>query len=176
MYFLYLKALHIIFVITWFAGLFYIVRLFVYYAEASALGSPEKEILTKQYKLMQKRLWYGITWPSAVITAVLGTLLVIEYGAIPFWLACKLGFVVILYVYHVKCHFIFKSQQQGTSVVTSRQMRIWNEVATILLVCIVFLVVIKNLLSIFWGIIGVALLSILLFFAIRLYALWRKSE
>ena len=66
----YIKALHIIFVVTWFAGLFYIVRLFIYFVEADKEGGDVKAILQKQYKLMSKRLWYGITWPSAILTAV----------------------------------------------------------------------------------------------------------
>src|SRR5437667_12189095 len=65
----YIKSLHLIFVITWFAGLFYIVRLFVYQIEANDKPSPEKEILQKQYKIMTYRLWYIITWPSAVLAS-----------------------------------------------------------------------------------------------------------
>ena len=70
-YYNYIKSLHLIFVITWFAGLFYIVRLFVYHIEANNKPSPEKEILIKQYKLMSYRLWYIITWPSAVLATIL---------------------------------------------------------------------------------------------------------
>ena len=71
MTFQYLKALHLIFMVTWFAGLFYIVRLFIYHVEADKKEDPEKTILTHQFKLMEKRLWYGITWPSAILIAVL---------------------------------------------------------------------------------------------------------
>ena len=69
-YYNYLKSLHLIFVITWFAGLFYIVRLFVYQIEAAAKPSPEKEILQKQFRIMSYRLWYIITWPSAVLASI----------------------------------------------------------------------------------------------------------
>ncbi|MDR9488704.1 CopD family protein, partial [Salibacter sp.] len=69
---LYIKALHIIFVVTWFAGLFYIVRLFIYHTEAEQRSEPEKSILQSQFRLMEKRLWYGITWPSAVLTMIFG--------------------------------------------------------------------------------------------------------
>ena len=68
--FLYLKALHIIFVVTWFAGLFYIVRLFIYQTEAAQKPEPAREILQTQYKLMSKRLWYIITWPSAILASI----------------------------------------------------------------------------------------------------------
>ena len=64
----YIKALHIIFVVSWFSGLFYIVRLFIYFAEAEKKEEPAKKILQTQYKIMSKRLWYIITWPSAILT------------------------------------------------------------------------------------------------------------
>ena len=67
-----IKALHIIFVVTWFAGLFYIVRLFIYQREAQDKPERERAVLTEQFKLMSKRLWLGITWPSAIITSILG--------------------------------------------------------------------------------------------------------
>ncbi len=176
MYFQYLKAIHLIFVVTWFAGLFYIVRLFVYFSETEILPSPEKEILRKQYKLMQKRLWYGIAWPSAVITLIMGTLLVIEYGTVPFWLWIKLGFVLLLFVYHLICHKIFKDQQKGTSTYTSSQMRLWNEVATILLVGIIFVVVLKNAISLLWGFMGLAAFTALLLLGIKIYKILRTRQ
>src|ERR1017187_5529456 len=99
----YLLALHIIFVVTWFSGLFYIVRLFVYHAEAEKKIEPEKSILQKQYKLMEKRLWYGITWPSMIGTYVFGFWMLYEnYGLnIPAWLLLKLSFVFGLTLYHI---------------------------------------------------------------------------
>jgi len=169
MYYQYVKALHIIFVVTWFAGLFYIVRLFVYYAEAALLSSPEKEILTKQYQLMQRRLWYGITWPSSLVTLIFGTLLLLEYPSIPLWLWIKVGFVGLLLVYQVCCQLIFNNQQKGISTVTSKQLRIWNEVATVLLVGIIFLVVLKSALSLLWGMLGLVGFTLLLLFAIVIY-------
>jgi putative membrane protein len=176
MYFLYIKALHIIFIVTWFAGLFYIVRLFVYYAEADLQPSPQKEILKKQYQLMQKRLWYGITWPSAILTAIFGTLLALYYGSLPLWLILKLCLVAGLYVYHFLCHRIFTSQQNDQMLYTAQQMRIWNEVATILLVGIVFLVVLKNTLSLLWGLAGLAVFTIVLLLAIKLYKYLREKN
>ena len=67
------KSLHLIFVVTWFSGLFYIVRLFIYHVEAQKKSEMEKNILSKQYKLMQKRLWYIITWPSMLLTLFIAT-------------------------------------------------------------------------------------------------------
>ncbi|WP_162055683.1 CopD family protein [Pontibacter pamirensis] len=175
MSFFYVKALHIIFVVTWFAGLFYIVRLFIYYAEADEKPEPEKSILQRQLALMQKRLWYGITWPSAVLTLIFGLTMLYLYGAIPGWLVWKLCFVVGLYIYHFLCHRIFKQQQQGVLQYTPTQLRIWNEVATLFLISIVFLVVLKSSLSMLWGIIGLILFSAILMLAIRVYKRVRES-
>ena len=74
-----IKALHLIFVITWFAGLFYIVRLFVYHAEAKQKEDVEQRILVKQYQLMQFRLWYIITWPSAILASFFAFWNVVTY-------------------------------------------------------------------------------------------------
>jgi protoporphyrinogen IX oxidase len=176
--YLYIKALHIIFVVTWFAGLFYIVRLFIYYAETADNSEPARSILQKQYSLMQKRLWYGITWPSAVLTLIFGFSIVYTlglYNPIPTWLVWKLIFVLALYVYHFLCHKIFLQQQKGIIKYTSTQLRIWNEVATLFLISIVFLVVLKSTLSMLWGILGLILFSAMLLLAIRIYKHFREA-
>ncbi|MBJ6119133.1 CopD family protein [Pontibacter sp. BT310] len=175
-YYFYVKALHIIFVVTWFAGLFYIVRLFIYFAEAAEKPEPERTILQEQFKIMQKRLWYGITWPSAVLTLIFGLSMWNLYGGTPNWLIWKICFVIGLYVYHFLCHAIFKQQQQGTLKYTSTQLRIWNEVATLFLISIVFLVVLKSSLSMLWGIIGLILFSAILMLAIRIYKRTREKS
>ena len=92
---IYILPLHIIFMVTWFAGLFYMVRLFIYHTEAEKKPEPERTILQNQYKIMENRLWYVITWPSAILTYVLGfTLLYNLYGwNVPAWLLIKLAFV-----------------------------------------------------------------------------------
>jgi protoporphyrinogen IX oxidase len=179
MSFLYIKALHIIFVVTWFAGLFYIVRLFIYFAEAQEKSEPERSILQNQFRIMQKRLWYGITWPSAILTLLFGTSIVVTlglYDPFPGWLIWKLAFVVCLYVYHFLCHSIFKQQQSGIIRYTSTQLRIWNEVATVFLIAIVFLVVLKSALSMVWGIVGLLLFSAMLMLAIRIYKRSREAK
>jgi putative membrane protein len=117
-YYNYLKSLHLIFVITWFAGLFYIVRLFVYQIEAAQKPSPEKEILQAQYKIMTYRLWYIITWPSAILASIFAywMLFFTDLGKawlqMP-WMHVKLGFVFALYVYHGKCQQIFNQLQNN---------------------------------------------------------------
>lgn len=172
----YVKALHIIFVVTWFAGLFYIVRLFVYFAETFQDEEPKKSILQSHFQLMQKRLWYGITWPSAILTLIFGTwMFSFYYPNIPDWLWAKLILVVVLYGYHFACHAIFIQQKNNLSPYTSTQMRIWNEVATILLVGIVFLVTLKNTISMLWGLLGLAVFTAILMVAIKVYKKVREK-
>src|ERR1700710_79290 len=100
MMYLYIKALHIIFIVTWFSGMFYIVRLFIYNTEAGNRPEPEKTILRDQFNIMIRRLWFGITWPSAVLTLILGISVWSMMGALPGWLMVKLAFVLGLYLYH----------------------------------------------------------------------------
>ena len=174
MYF-YIKALHIIFVVTWFAGLFYIVRLFVYSAEANEKQEPERGILLKQFSIMQKRLWYGITWPSAILTLIFGTWMGFLFGSLPSWLLVKLLFVLGLFIYHLFLHNIFRQQQKLNFRWNSQQLRIWNEVATLFLVAIVMLAVVKQLISFIWGIVVLIAIGILLFAAIKIYKRFRKA-
>ncbi|MEP7250725.1 MAG: CopD family protein [Ginsengibacter sp.] len=174
MYF-YIKALHIIFVVTWFSGLFYMVRLFVYTAEANSKTEPERTILLNQFKVMQKRLWYGITWPSAILTLIFGTWIGILYGSLPLWLIVKLGFVVLLFIYHLSLNTIFRQQQHLLFKWSSQQLRVWNEVATIFLIAIVMLAVVKQLLSVVWGISVLIAFAILLMLAIKIYKKYRKN-
>jgi putative membrane protein len=173
MYF-YVKALHIIFIVTWFSGLFYIVRLFIYNAEAETKAEPEKSILHTQFNVMIKRLWYGITWPSAVLTLILGGWMWYLFYSLPEWLMLKLVFVAGLYAYHFSLHIIFRQQMRGEFKFTSQQLRIWNEAATVFLVAIIMLVVVKDNLSFVWGLAGLLLFVILLMSAIRLYKLLRS--
>ncbi|RKN82628.1 CopD family protein [Ulvibacterium marinum] len=170
-YYNYIKALHLIFVVTWFAGLFYIPRLFIYHIEASLKPSPEKEILGHQLKLMTKRLWFIITWPSAVLCTLFAIwLLVIMPGWLEQgWMHIKLVFVLLLFVYHLKCHQIFKQLQRDEVKYTSKFMRIWNEGATLILFAVVFLAILKSTFSWVFGLVGILGLGILLMLGIKLY-------
>lgn len=177
MAFEYLKALHIIFVITWFAGLFYIVRLFIYQAEALEKPEHEKNILSPQLNLMAQRLWYIITWPSAILTLIFGFgVLFYRWGYMKMgFMHAKLGFVLLLYIYHFICHKIYKDLQNGKAKWTSTQLRMWNEVATVLLFAIVFLIVLKSLISVAWGIVGLFALSVLMMLGIKWYKKIREK-
>lgn len=174
--YLYIKALHIIFIVTWFSGMFYIVRLFIYNTEAGEKDEPEKSILHRQFSIMIRRLWLGITWPSAVLTLILGVSVWSMLGITPGWLIIKLFFVAGLYLYHFSLHAIYKQQMKGVLSYSSQQLRIWNEVATIFLVAIVMLVVVKQNMSVVWGLVGLVLFVIILMSAIRIYKLIRTKK
>lgn len=176
--YLYLKALHIIFVVCWFAGLFYIVRLFVYYAEAQLKDSVERNILSKQLSLMTNRLWFIITWPAAVLATVFGVLMLIENPILlqqP-WMHVKLVFVILLWFYHVKCHQYVKQVENGTLKKTNSFFRIWNEGATIILFSVVFLVILKNAFNWIFGVIGIVVFSMLLMMGYKFYKKIRERK
>jgi protoporphyrinogen IX oxidase len=174
----YIKALHLIFVTTWFAGLFYIVRLFVYHAEAKQKPQPEQDILIKQYQLMQYRLWYIITWPSAVLASFFAFYLLYlnpSWLEQP-WMHVKLAFVLLLYFYHGKCHQIFKQLQKDEVKNSSNFFRIWNEGATIILFAIVFLVILKSAINWIYGVVGIFVFSILIMLGFKLYKRIREKN
>ncbi|MEO9893685.1 CopD family protein [Aurantibacter sp.] len=177
-YYNYIKALHLIFVITWFAGLFYIPRLFIYHIEASEKSSPEKEILTKQLQLMSKRLWFIITWPSAILAVVFAVILLVLMPSLlqqP-WMHVKLAFVVLLIVYHLRTHQIFRQLQNNVIKNSSNYMRIWNEGATLILFAIIFLVMLRNALNWIYGVVGLIIFGILLMLGIKLYKRIREKN
>ncbi len=177
-YYQYIKALHLIFVITWFAGLFYIPRLFVYHIEANSKPSPEKEILTEQLKLMTKRLWFIITWPSAILTTIFAAWLLILMPNLlkEDWMLIKLAFVVLLILYQFKTHQIFNQLQRDEVRYTSNFMRIWNEGSTIVLFSVVFLAILKNGIDWIFGLIGLFSLVLLLILGIKLYKRIREKN
>jgi len=167
--YLYIKSLHIIFVVTWFAGLFYTVRLFIYNVEAGERNEIERSVLRTQFSVMLRRLWYGITWPSAIGTVIFGGILWMKLGATPPWLVTKLVFVLGLLLYHASLQIIFTQQSLGVFCYSSTKLRVWNEVATIFLVSIVFLAVVKQELSALWGIVGLLVFVGILSMALGIY-------
>lgn len=176
--YLYLKALHIIFVVCWFAGLFYIVRLFVYYAEAQLKSDIEKEILSNQYQIMTHRLWYIITFPSAVLATIFGVWMLIENPTLlqmP-WMHVKLLFVALLWLYHFKCQQFVKQIQNKNLVKTSSFFRIWNEGATMILFSVVFLVILKSAINWIFGVVGIFVLALLLTLGFKFYKKMREKN
>lgn len=173
----YVKALHLIFIVTWFAGLFYIVRLFIYQTETLEKSEHERLILKPQLDLMAHRLWYIITWPSAVLTLIFGVwVLTYRWGYLQQeFMQAKLIFVLLLYVYHGYNQLLFNELQKGKARWSSTQLRLWNELSTLLLFAIVFLIVLKNTMSMAWGMLGLVGLSLVLLLAIKLYKKYRTN-
>jgi putative membrane protein len=149
--------------------MFYIVRLYIYNTEASEKTGPEREVLLRQFRIMIRRLWLGITWPSAILTLIFGPWIWYMMGNTPDWLLVKLFFVVLLYLYHFSLHILYREQQKGIFRFSSQKLRIWNEMATLLLFAIVFLASVKQILSWIFGLVGILSLAVVLMLAIRIY-------
>lgn len=178
MVYLYLKALHIIFVVSWMAGLFYIVRLFVYHTEANDRPEQERLILQKQFEIMEHRLWYIITTPAMVLTILAGAAMIWINPELlsQSWMLVKLGFVTGLLVYHFICQGIIKQLKQGIFNWSSTRFRLWNELATIFLVAIVFTVVLKSAIDWIYGLVGLILFGIIIMSAVKIYRYYRLRK
>jgi putative membrane protein len=172
----YIKALHIIFIVTWFSGMFYIVRLFIYNTEASEKPEEEKKILRAQFRIMIRRLWLGITWPSALLTLIFGPWMWVLMGSTPGWLQVKLIFVILLYGYHFSLHQLYREQMRGIFRFSSQKLRIWNELATLFLFAIVLLASVKQAMSWIGAVVGILSLAVLLMGGIRLYKRLRRNR
>lgn len=172
------KAFHIVGIVVWFAGLFYLVRLFIYHVEANQEPEPARTILKNQYQIMEKRLYNIITTPGMLVTVAMAIGLlstepdVLKEG----WLHVKLGFVVLLLGYHHYCKRLMKQLAQETCKWNSQQLRALNEAPTVMLVVIVLLAVFKNNLPTditAWGIVG---MIIAMAATIQLYARKRRKD
>jgi protoporphyrinogen IX oxidase len=164
MEYLYIKSLHIIFVVSWFSALFYIVRLFIYTKEAQSKDEQAAPVLTQQLLIMQRRLWYFIGWPSMILSLTFGLWMLVLNPALlqlP-WMWLKLIAVSLLLLYHLECQRILKQQKHGIYKWKSLQLRLFNELATVFLVVIVFLVVLKSTSGFIWGTLGMFVFAALL--------------
>ena len=178
MLYLYIKSIHIIFMVCWMAGLFYMVRLFIYHIEAKDKTEEERRILFPQFELMERRLWNIITTPAMALTAVAGVVMLYlnPYLLKTDWMLVKLAFVAGLLVYHFICQTVMFQLRRGFFTWTSTQLRIWNEVATILLVAIVFVVVLKSALNWIYGILGLFLFIFVIMSAVKIYKYYRLKK
>jgi putative membrane protein len=174
----YILAIHIIFVVCWMAGLFYMVRLFIYHTEAQERPEPDRKILSDQFEIMERKLWYIITVPSMVFVLVAGIamLILVPVWLQQSWMQIKLAFVIGLLVYHFICQNKMKQMAKGVYTWTSTQLRLWNEVATILLFAIVFLAVLKNSISWIYGVVGIILFSLIIMSGVKIYKYFRMKK
>lgn len=178
MTYLHVKALHIIFVVSWFAGLFYLPRIFVYLTEAQDRVEVEKRVLTEAYVKSSKLLLNAIMMPAMCLTLLTGaTMLYLtpEWLSQP-WMHIKLCFVAGVVAYHLYCIKLAGEHRVGKFRHTSIQLRLWNEVATVLLFAIVFLVVLKSAVDWVWGVVGLLIFSIVIMTAVKLVKKRRESK
>ncbi|ATA70271.1 CopD family protein [Capnocytophaga sputigena] len=147
------KCIHIIFVVSYFAGIFYMVRLFIYHTEALEKEEPERSILHKQFSFMEERLWNIITVPALILMVLSGIYMFYAMQWVYFtqgWMHVKLLFIVFLFVYHYYSWRLMKRLQAGQTTLTSVQLRMLNEVATIILFVVVFAVVLRGYFVAYW--------------------------
>jgi putative membrane protein len=151
-------------------------RLLVHMIEANDKPEPERSILLRQLRKMASGLWFGITWPSAIITLVMGASMIanqpawLQYG----FMHIKLTLVFFLYLYHFSLHYLFRQLKHDVVKFTSTQIRFWNEVTTLFLISIVFIIVLKSALSIVWGLAGLVVVTFSIMMGIRIYKKYRK--
>ncbi|TCC98408.1 protoporphyrinogen oxidase HemJ [Pedobacter hiemivivus] len=177
-YYYYIMSVHIIFVVSWMAGLFYSVRLFIYHTEANDRPEVERNILQKEYEKIEHKLWHIITTPAMALTVLAGVGMVCirPYLLTTPWFHVKLGFVAALLVYHFICQNIMKQLKLGKFKHSSFKLRLWNEVATILLVAIVFTVVLKSAVDWVYGLIGLIVFAVVIMMAVKWYKHYRKKH
>ena len=178
MSYLVLKTIHLIFVISWFAGLFYVGRLFIYFKEASNYEANKKKILQDQFLLMTKRCMYIITWPSLILSTFFGLYMLHKNPSLIYlnWMIIKLVFVTILIFYTAYCQKILSQMMKGSIKFSDFKLRLWNEFATLLLISIVSLAVLKTTLSWIKAIIIFVIIGILLFSLIKIYRSYINSK
>ena len=166
MSYLAVKALHLIFVICWFAGLFYIGRIFIYYKEAESKSENEKIILQNQFLIMAKRLMYIILWPS-----VFGWIMVFRNPALLDldWMKVKLVLVSLLLLYVIICQLLLNQMNNGKIITSEFKLRLFSEAATLFLISIVFIATLKNNISWIYATLYFFIISVILMFLVRLY-------
>ena len=177
MSYLYFKSLHLIFMVCWFAGLFYVVRLFIYHKEAQTKEKNIREILQTQYTLMSKRLLSIITWPSAFLTTFFGVSMLIDNPILleENWMHIKLSFILLLWMYTYSCQIILNQIQIGQIRTTEIKLRIWNEVATMIMFAIIFMAVLKNSISWVYATFSLVGLAVFLMISIKLYKKYKTK-
>ena len=157
--------------VCWFAGLFYVVRLFIYHKEADRKKESVKVILQVQYNLMSKRLLSIITWPAAILTTFFGVSMLIDNPILlqQNWMHIKLSFILLLWLYTYSCQIILNQIKIGQIRTTEIKLRILNEVATLIMFAIIFMAVLKDSISWIYATFSLVGLAVLLMISIKLY-------
>ena len=163
--------------VCWFAGLFYLVRLFIYHKEAQTKEESVKEVLQSQYALMSKRLLSIITWPSAFLTTFFGVSMLLDNPILveQSWMQIKLAFILLLWLYTYSCQIILNQIKIGQIRTTEIKLRIWNEVATLIMFAIIFMAVLKNSISWIYATLSLIGLAVLLMISIKLYKKYKTK-
>ncbi|MCX2575809.1 CopD family protein [Pedobacter sandarakinus] len=176
-YYRYFLAVHIVFVISWMAGLFYILSLFIYHTEANDKAEPERGILKLQFVKMESTLWKIICAPAMVISVFAGVSMLTLNSALlqADWMLVKLGFVIGLLIYHFICRNIVKQLRNDSFKLSSFQLRLWRELATIFMIAIVFVVILKDALNWIYGLVGIMGVAMAIMIAVKLYKNYRKK-
>ena len=176
--YLWFKTLHIVGVVVWFAGLFYLVRLFIYHVEAEELAPELRTPFQTQYGLMERRLANIITTPGMVVAVsmAVGLLVVQPSWLHQGWMHAKLAFVAALLVYHAFCYRLMGQLQRGDCRWSGRQLRALNELPTLLLVIVVMLVVFKTQFPTGAATWFVVALVVFMAASIQFYARWRRLK
>ena len=174
------KLIHIIGFVAWFAGLFYLVRMFVYHTEAYDEDEPKKEILRTQYSLMEWRVYSIICNPAMMITWTFGLLMIYMYGydwfAISHWLHIKIVILILMTVYHLYCKSLIRKLENNKTGFSSTQFRLFNEVPTLFLIIITSIAVFKNATNPVILIASIAGIAVLLVVMTKLYKKIRESK
>ena len=163
--------------VCWFAGLFYLVRLFIYHKESQTKEESVKEILQSQYVLMSKRLLSIITWPSAFLTTFFGVSMLLDNPILveQSWMQIKLAFILLLWLYTYSCQIILNQIKIGQIRTTEIKLRIWNEVATLIMFAIIFMAVLKNSISWIYATLSLVVLAVLLMISIKWYKKYKTK-
>jgi putative membrane protein len=174
------KTIHFIGLISWFAGLFYLPRLFIYHVEALEKAESERSIMARQFGLMEKRLYNIIMNPAMILTYVGGFTMIFYYGWDWFtgniWMHWKLGFVFLLTGYHHYSKGIIRKLSAGKIPMSSTKLRYYNEIATVILLAIVLLAVFKSRLDFIYAFVSIIIFMFLLMLGIKAYKNYRKRK
>jgi protoporphyrinogen IX oxidase len=172
------KSLHIIFMVSWFAGLFYFPRLLVYHTDAQQKDPEAMRVLSTEYQRIERLLLRAIMYPALILTLFFGFWMLHWVPAFwqEKWMQIKLLLVFCLLLYQIQCHRLMKQMAQGVFRWTSLQLRLWNEIPTILLFGVVFLVVLKNTVDWIWSVVGLLVFSVLIMSAVRLVKAFREKK